>query len=130
VTLNEMLEKYVHLLDTGELGRLGEVLGDDFHDHGAPPGLETYRERTREQAAAFIGAKTEILSVAVAGDRIFARCATLMVHAGEAFGIAPTGRQVVLPFMMELRADGGKFVEGWIVRDLYGLVKQLRKVNG
>jgi predicted ester cyclase len=57
--------------------------------------------------------------------KIAIRGTLLGVHSGEIMGIAPTQKQVRMPFTIILRIDGGKIVEHWPSADLYGLLQQL-----
>lgn len=59
------------------------------------------------------------------GDKIVIRGSLRGVHRGELMGIAPTHKQVTMPFTVILRMSGGKIVEHWPSADLFGLLQQL-----
>ena len=47
------------------------------------------------------------------GDFVVARSTRRVRHDGELFGVAPTGREVVVEHVEMWRVEGGKIVEHW-----------------
>ena len=62
--------------------------------------------------------------------KIAIRGVLLGVPSGEIMEIAPTHKQVKMPFTVILRIDGGKIVEHWPSADFYGLLQQLNASPG
>jgi predicted ester cyclase len=58
-------------------------------------------------------------------DRVAVRAIFRGTHGGEFMGIAPTQRQVSLPFIIIYRVGGEKIVEHWISVDMLSLMQQL-----
>lgn len=56
----------------------------------------------------------QLESVLVAeGDLVVHRSRRRLRHVGELFGVAPTGREMVVDHVEMWRVDGGKIVEHW-----------------
>lgn len=52
------------------------------------------------------------------------------VHGGELMGIAPTGKQVDVPFAITYRLAGGKIAQHWMSFDRMALMEQLGVTPG
>ncbi|MBI5670594.1 MAG: ester cyclase [Chloroflexi bacterium] len=59
------------------------------------------------------------------GDRVVVRSFLRAVHKGEWMGIAATGKQVTMPFIIIYRIADGKIVQHWMQGDTVGLMRQL-----
>lgn len=59
------------------------------------------------------------------GDRVVLRATLHGVHRGELMGMAPTGKQVAVPFIIIYQVSGGKIVDHWIQADQAGMMRQL-----
>ena len=59
------------------------------------------------------------------GDQVTVRAVFKGTHQGDLMGIAPTGKQVELPFIIIYRIAGGKIVEHWMSVDQMALMQQL-----
>jgi len=59
------------------------------------------------------------------GDRVVARLTYTGTHHGELFGIEPTGRRVTYAGVAIFRISDGAVVEGWVLGDTGGLMRQL-----
>jgi len=51
-------------------------------------------------------------------------------HKGELLGIAPTGKEVDVPFTITYRLDGGKIAQHWMSFDRMMLMEQLGVAPG
>ncbi|MBK6796027.1 MAG: ester cyclase [Acidobacteria bacterium] len=58
-------------------------------------------------------------------DKVTVRARFAGTHNGDLMGIAPTGKQAALPFIIIYRISNGKIVEHWMAVDQMDLMKQL-----
>jgi predicted ester cyclase len=59
------------------------------------------------------------------GDKVAAHVRFEGKHDGELLGIAPTGKEVSVPFIITYRLAGGKIAEHWMSFDRMALMEQL-----
>jgi predicted ester cyclase len=59
------------------------------------------------------------------GDKVAVRWTWSGTHAGEFFGIPPTGRQIAITGTSIHRFADGQFVESWVSYDMMGFMQQL-----
>jgi predicted ester cyclase len=59
------------------------------------------------------------------GDKVSVLARFKGAHNGELLGIAPTGKEVDVPFAITYRLAGGKIVEHWMSFDRMALMEQL-----
>lgn len=59
------------------------------------------------------------------GDQVAVRAVFKGTHQGDLMGIAPTGKEVDLPFLIVYRVAGAKIVEHWMSVDQMALMQQL-----
>jgi predicted ester cyclase len=64
------------------------------------------------------------------GDKVAARLRFEGAHKGELLGIAPTGKEVSVPFAITYRLDGGKIAQHWMSFDRMALMEQLGVAPG
>ena len=76
-------------------------------------------------SAAFPGYQVTPEDIIVEEDKAAVRATFTGTHKGELMGIAPTGKQVSMPFLIVYRVAGGKIVEHWICMDRLELLEQL-----
>ncbi|HKP31243.1 MAG TPA: ester cyclase [Chitinophagaceae bacterium] len=62
------------------------------------------------------------------GNKVVARARFIGVHAGELFGLAPTHKQVELPFLGLYYFENGKIVDSFISANQLDVMKQLDMV--
>ena len=58
-------------------------------------------------------------------DQVTVRAVFKGTHQGDLMGIAPTGKQVELPFIIIYRIAGDKIVQHWMSVDQMALMQQL-----
>jgi steroid delta-isomerase-like uncharacterized protein len=90
-------------------------------------GRESFKEYMRTVRRAFPDFHNRIEELIAEGDRVVARLTYTGTHQGELFGVGATGRRVSYAGVAIFRIAGGRIVEGWVLGDLYGLVRQLRQ---
>ncbi len=59
------------------------------------------------------------------GDKVAVLARFRGTHKGELLGIAPTGKEVDVPFAITYRLAGGKIVQHWMSFDRMALMEQL-----
>ncbi len=59
------------------------------------------------------------------GDKVAVLCRFQGTHNGELLGIAPTGKEVDVPFAITYRLTGGKIAQHWMSFDRMALMEQL-----
>jgi predicted ester cyclase len=64
------------------------------------------------------------------GDKVAVRLRFEGAHKGELLGIAPTGKEVSVPFAITYRLDGGKIAQHWMSFDRMALMEQLGVAPG
>lgn len=77
--------------------------------------------------AAFPDARVTIEAIMSAGDEVAVRWSAEGTHAGEALGMAPTGRPVRLEGMSWIRVRGGKLGLGWQWSNIPAVLAGLRQ---
>lgn len=105
------------------------LLDPDVVDHYAPPGLPPGREgwnmNRKQFRSAFPDGRWEEQALVAEGDLVVGRYVMRGTHQGEFFGIAPTGKQVVVSNIHILRITRGTIVEHWGHGDDLGMLQQL-----
>lgn len=106
-----------------------EILAANFVDHSAIPPFAPNRngvlELFRTLRAAFADLHAKIEDQIADGEKVATRKTFHGTHAGEFFGVAPTGRIVEFGVIDILRLENGKFVEHWCEVDFAGLMRQI-----
>ncbi len=106
---------------------LAEVLTDDYVHH-APRGdlnAAELAEQLRLISAAFAGITYEIDHVVAEADRVAVFVTVRATHAGNFFGVAATGQEVVMSGATFCRLAHGRVAEDWDAWNLLGTYFQL-----
>jgi steroid delta-isomerase-like uncharacterized protein len=88
-------------------------------------GRDAFRAYMRQVQAAFPDFHNSILEMTAENDRVVARTFYRGTHRGEILGLAPTGKAVSYAGAAFFRIADGKVIEGWVLGDLLGLLRQL-----
>ncbi len=115
------------ILGGGHFERLGELVTDDYADRSLPSGV-TPRAAIEMFRAGFPDASVRIDSQIEEGSQVVTRWTLSATHAGEFFGLAPTGRPVLMTGFSQYRFDGDRMAEAWVDYDLLGLLRQIGAV--
>jgi steroid delta-isomerase-like uncharacterized protein len=89
-------------------------------------GRTGFKDYMRAVRRAFPDFHNHVEELVAEGDRVVARLTYTGTHTGALFDIAPTGRTVSYAGMALFRVASGQIAEGWVLGDLYGLVRQLK----
>ena len=95
------------------------TLGDELR------GRDAFRAYMRNVQAAFPDFHNSIVQIAAEDDRVVARTFYRGTHRGEIFGLAPTGIEIAYAGAAFFRIKDGQVIEGWVLGDLLGLLRQL-----
>ena len=89
-------------------------------------GIEGFKGYMRVVRNAFPDFSNKIEEMVAEGDKVAARLTYSGTHEGELFAIAPTGRRVSYAGVAIFKVSGHRIIEGWVLGDTTGLLKQLR----
>jgi predicted ester cyclase len=120
---------YEKLWNTWDLGVADEMIAPDIAFRGSlgltTRGLEGFKQYAATVRAAFPDFHNTIEDLIAEGDTVVARLIYSGTHRGPLFGIAPTGKQVTYAGVAIFRITGSKIVDGWVMGDTLGLLRQL-----
>lgn len=124
-----IVRRFIKAFETNDQATIKEVLAPDYMAHGAgapgPLDRETVAQRISIFTAAISDLRVTIEDQIVEGDKIASRFAWRGTHTGDFFGLAPTGKPVVVSAVSIERIKDGKIVERWFSQDDLGLMQQL-----
>ena len=80
--------------------------------------------------AAFPKYQLSVDDMIAEGDKVAVRTTFTGTHRGDLMGIAPTDKDVVLPFIIIYRVSGDRIVEHWMSVDQMALMQQLGVAPG
>ena len=127
-TAEKLARQVLDSLATGDVAAMGQLVTDDFVDHGAPPWAPQGRDGYL-QILTFLATRLklryEVHDVVADGDKVAIRATAHGVHDVDTLGFAPTGRPYAMPVMHLYRAEGGRLAEHWGVRDELSVLWQV-----
>jgi predicted ester cyclase len=127
-TLAERLaHQVITYFEAGEIERIGELVTEDFVDHGAPPWMPRGRESyvaTMRWLKDVLRIRYELHETVAQGDWFAARATVHGVSTSDHLGVAPTGRPYAMETMHLYRVRDGLLAEHWGVRDELGALWQ------
>jgi steroid delta-isomerase-like uncharacterized protein len=88
-------------------------------------GRDAFRTYMRKVQSAFPDFHNAILEITAEDDRVVARTFYRGTHRGEIFGLAPSGKEISYAGAAFFRIRDGQLIEGWVLGDLLGLLRQL-----
>jgi steroid delta-isomerase-like uncharacterized protein len=100
--------------------------------HGFPQadsvltGPEDFKTIHRNFCATFPDIHVTLVDTIAEGDKVAAHWTATMTHLGDALGMKPTGKKVVLGGSIFVVVKDGKIIEGWNYMDMGGLFAQLK----
>lgn len=116
-------------ISRGDLARLDELCAADLAWPGVGVGDLPNREALKQVLAPFLAAfpdrRVTTEALVAEGDQVVARYTWRGTHAGEFFGIPPTGKTVAVAGTSVYRLADGKVAESWWQEDVLGLMQQL-----
>lgn len=127
-TAETLARRVLDAFGTGDLEQVGDLVTDDFIDHGAPPWAPQGRDgyvRILRFLNDVLQLRYEVHDVVAAGDKVAVRATAHGVHNTGHLGFPATGRPYAMPTMHLYRAAGGRLAEHWGVRDELGVLWQV-----
>jgi steroid delta-isomerase-like uncharacterized protein len=86
---------------------------------------EGFKEYMQTVRRAFPDFHNRIEELIAEDDKVMARLTYTGTHSGELFGVAATGRRVTYSGAAIFQVADGRVVEGWVLGDVHGLLRQL-----
>jgi steroid delta-isomerase-like uncharacterized protein len=127
----ELVDAFVQeLFTTGDLEAVDPYTTPDFVHHdppfsGVPEGRDGLRAMSATVRAALPDWHSDLEALVAEGDQVVERFTASGTHRGELFGVAATGKTLVLPGINMYRIDEGRIAEMWSRLDVLGLLRQL-----
>lgn len=114
----------------GKLEVLDEIMDLSYINHspGMPdpvPGPEGLKPIIAGMRQAFPNLHFSIENIIVTEEQVAIHCTMRGTHTGNLFGLAATGKKVIVNQMQIERIQNGKIIEHWRQSDDLGLMKQL-----
>ena len=88
-------------------------------------GLAGFKGYVAQVRAAFPDFHNRIEELIAEGGKVAARLTYSGTRRGEVFGISPTGRRIKYAGVALFRLEEEKLLDGWVLGDTRGLMKQL-----
>ncbi len=122
--------RFYEEIDKGNLAAMDELVAENYLDHNPPPfaGLEPGLAGLKQGFRIFLEATPghhRVEDQIAEGDKVVTRLTAIGTHAGEMFGIAPTGRELEMTAIVIHRIANGKLVEKWSNKDALSFLRQL-----
>ena len=86
---------------------------------------DAFRTYMRKVQSAFTDFHNTIVEITAEDDRVVARTFYRGTQRGEIFGLAPSGKEITCAGAAFFRIKDRQVIEGWVLGDLLGLLRQL-----
>jgi steroid delta-isomerase-like uncharacterized protein len=117
------------VFNRGNIDRVDAFIAPDNVEHNPmpeqPQGSEGVKWIARALRTAFPDLRFEIHDQVAEGDRVMDRWTISGTHAGDLFGLPPTGKRMAVSGFDMVRIADGKVAEHWMAMDQLGLMQQL-----
>jgi predicted ester cyclase len=118
-------------IEGGNMDTFFEIFSEDFINHTAPPGAPSSREGViyffnHLLRPAFPDLRVEIHEMIAEGDKVVTRKSFHANHQGDFFGLAPTGKKVIMEVIDIIQLREGKYIGHWGILDLHSVLSQLQ----
>lgn len=124
---------YEELWNPWDLDVADELIAPDMAFRGSlsvtVQGRTGFKQYVNLVRTAFPDFHNTIEELIAEGDRVVARLTYRGTHRGQLFNIAPTGRSVTYQGIAIFRIAGGQIVDGWVMGDTLGLMRQLGAIS-
>jgi predicted ester cyclase len=118
----------IGLVNAHQLDRLGEVIAEDFVDHGpsAGGGLEGFRKGVDLMHSSFPDLHYGIEDLVAEGDMVTVRGTLSGTFSGSPlFGVQATGKSAQWLTLMTFRIAAGRLQERWTDADTWGMLERV-----
>ncbi len=120
---------YEEMWNRWDFALVDELIGEDVIFRGSlgvtVQGRKGFKEYMRTVRRAFPDFHNHVEELIAEDERVVARLTYTGTHQGELFGIGATERRVSYAGAAIFRITGGYVVEGWVLGDIHGLVRQI-----
>lgn len=120
---------YDEVINRGNRALLDDILAPDLVAHdtiqGRLEGAEAFKGLLAFFDAAFPGHTATVEQTIAQGDYVAVLHTHYATHAGPFMGLAPTGRQLVVPGVEVFRMQDGRIAEFWRYDNDAGMLMQL-----
>ncbi|TFW17156.1 ester cyclase [Massilia arenosa] len=128
-----ILRYFDEVWNAGRVDVLDELLTADYLNHSASfpnprPGPDDLKPIVRAMRAGIPDLHYEVLDIVEAEDRLAIYTRVTGTHAGELFGMAPTGRRIDVKQMQIEWMREGRICQHWRLTDELALLRQLGQV--
>lgn len=127
-TSKQLVADLIDAMNTRQLDRIGDLVTDDFVDHGSPvplpPGPDGYIA-ILTFVTTVLQVHYEVHDVVSDGDTVAIRATAHGVNAVAPQGIEPTGRPFAMKTGHFFRTRDGRLCEHWGVRDELDVLYQV-----
>lgn len=127
-TSKQLVADLIDAMNTGQLDRIGDLVTDDFVDHGSPiplpPGPDGYIA-ILTFVTTVLQVRYEVDDVVADGDTVAIRATAHGVNAVSPQGIEPTGRPFAMKTGHFFRVRDGRLCEHWGIRDELDVLYQV-----
>ncbi len=126
---------YEEVFSQGNLALIDELFAPNYRSHspnqipGVPENRDGLRTSLETYRRAFPDIHFTIHDIVAEGDRVICRFTGTGTQKGELMGIPASGKKTAVTGTDIERIENGKFVEGWLVFDMLGLLQQLGVVQ-
>lgn len=120
------------VIERGDERAFREIMAPDFVNRTAAAGISPGADGmlfmlNRVLRPAFPDLRVEIHDQVAEGDKVTTRKTLRGTHRGELFGIAPTGKEVVIDVIDIVRVRDGRYAEHWGINSLAAVAARLRE---
>ena len=131
VEYNKELVLRYYAAATGDLSAMDQIVTADFVDHHFPPTLPPGPEGAKQFFTNVLGSvfgdmRIEHYDMAAEAEKVYCYFALHATHIAEFAGIAPSGKELVIPAVSHFRVVDGKLAEGWEIFDSGALLQQMQ----
>ena len=109
---------------------LENIFYPDYVTYGLPPEMPPGPEGARQMVLAFKNAfpdfRMTVEEMLAEGDTVMARWKAVATHKGTYRDIAATGRKITIWGLALYHFEGKMIKEGWLIRDDFGMMRQLQ----
>ena len=131
--LQELVEKELEIINSGDVDRFEEVYAHDFIHHGfETKGLDEYKKVLNMAKSAFPDVTSKIEDMIIEKNKVVTRLTGKGTHKGiyhglpnREYGIPPTGKTFEADAIEIMRIENGKIKEMWTLLDHVSLLEQL-----
>jgi predicted ester cyclase len=117
------------ILNQGNLSVISEIVAPDYVRHMpggqdliGPEGLRAQVEQAQAEWSDLTFSAEDMIAE---GDKVVVRALSRPTHTRTAFGIPPTGKELIYTSMVIYRIADGKVAEDWVEHDMLGVLQQM-----